>query len=481
MSFSINGLVSGLDTAQIISDLMQLERLPYTRLETQKTNLQSEQSIFRNINTKLSKLQTAIADLKLSSTFNLSSATSTDESAVKATASESASSGNFNVVVEQLAKNHTIKSATIDPAGTTLRSQSFVIDRDGTANDLTIDLSSLSATATDGEVLEYVKNQINLSSTGLTASIMSVDDASNKVLVLSSKETGAENKIVAGNAAAGTGEIGISGTGFGTLGFSDAASITSKTTQAAQNAKFTVNGVGIDKSSNTVSDVISGVTLQLLKDGNASSTVSVAADGDKVAAKVEAFVTAYNDVISTVKDNLAKPSDKTKMNPLQGDSLLKEISNSLYNLFTDLSGSTGGFQMMSQLGLSIDKGITSATLMTGKITFDKEQFKAKLNENATAVTDLFKASGTGIMHALDDQLSVWTSSANGLLTSKIKGYDSEIEMVDDRLIAMSDRLAMKEQQLKSQFTAMEVAMSSLKNQQSWMANQLAALTPSKSS
>lgn len=481
MSFSISGLVSGLDTAQIISDLMKLERIPYTRLETRKSHLTSEQTIFRTINTKMSALQNAISDLKLPSTYKLSSAKSSDETVAKVTASEGASTGSFNLDVEQTAKSHTIKSANIASNGTTLRNQLFTIDLDGTANDLTIDTSNMAnaAEATDGEILEYIKNQINLSKTNLTASVVTVDDAGNKVLMLSSKLTGETNKIVSGTAAEGSGQIGLSGGGFDALGLADSAAITANTTQAAQNAKFTLNGVSIEKASNTVTDVISGVTIQLLKGDNSKAAINVDFDGDKVAAKVEAFVKAYNDIVSLVRDNLAKPADKTKMNPLQGDALLKEINDQLYTMFTDVSGSEAGFKMMSELGLEIDKGITKASLMTGRITFDKEVFKSKLNENAAAVSDLFRKAETGVMSKLDNQMKVWTSSVDGLLTAKIKGYDAEIKVVDDRMIAMDQRLLMKEQQLKSQFTAMEVALSTLKNEQQWLSNQLAALTPSK--
>lgn len=498
MSFSINGLVSGLDTAQIITDLMKLERLPYTRLETQKSNLQSEQSIFRSINTKLSKLQTAIADLKLSSTFNLTSAKSTDETAVKVTAGEGASAGNFNVVVEQTAKNHTIVSASMKSSDSDLAGQTLKIKT--AVGEVEIDVAN---DATNAEALEYIKNQINNSNSGVSASVMTVNETGDQVLVLTSKETGVDSKFTA-KADADTvsnKELGL--VGFGVLGLGTDAAINGTvngttvkvgTTQAAQNAKFTVNGVAVEKSSNTINGVISGVTLQLLKGGNATSTVTVAPDGDKVAAKIEALVTAYNDVVSSVRDNLAKPSDKTKMNPLQGDSMLKEISNSLNEIFTQIHGTTntipgpGDFNpdgtnknliQMSQLGLEIDKGITTAALMSGKITFDKEAFKAKLNENPAAIANLFAAKDTGFADKMEKQLKIWTSSVDGLMTSKIKGYDAEIEMVDDRIVAMDNRLLMKEKQLKSQFTAMEVSLTSLKNQQSWLTNQLAALNPKK--
>ncbi len=485
MSFSINGLVSNLDTGKIIQDLMKLERLPYTRLETKKEYLTSEQTVFRTINTKLTTLQNAIADLKLPSTFKISSATSSDESAVKVTAKENASAGQYKVEVTEIAQSHTIKSAAVSENGLTLKDKVFTFDIPGSNTSISINTSALNGEngnlpndVTDKDILEYVKNEINKSNAGVSASVMSVNDAGDMVLVLSSKETGAATQFVGGGATGK--EIQISGSGFQQIGFVHNGSVVAEQTQEAKDAEIIVNGVKITKSKNTIDDVIAGVTLQLQKKG-LTSNITVASDGDKVADKVEAFVKAYNDVVESVRGNLAMPSDKTKMNPLQSDALLKEVSNSLYSLFNGMAGSTDGFKVMSQLGLTIDKGVVKASLMTGKITFDKELFKSKLNDNANAVTDVFRNSDneTGIMNQLDKQLKRWTSSVDGMMATKMKGYDAEIEMVDERMIAMGLRLEMKEKQLKSQFTTMEVALTSLKNQQSWLTNQLAALAPKK--
>lgn len=465
MSFNINGLASGLDTGQIISDMMKLERAPYTRLETKKTNLQSEQNIFRSINTKLSKLQTTSADLKLSSTFNLTSAQSTNETAVKVSAKEGASAGSYRIAVKELAQSHSMASSArmADLAPQALSNKTFTVNGnnilvpEGLSND---------------DALEYVKDEINKTNSGVSASIVRTDESGNKALTLSSTKPGAAHVITWG------------GDGFAELNMLN--------TQAAADARMEINGVEVTRSSNRMSDVIPGVTLDLLQRDEAS-TVTIAPDGDKIASKVEAFVAAYNEVVTMVRDNLVKPTDKSKMNPLQGDAMLKQIYNNLNNIFSDIHGADPGLVrgdlnpdgtnknviQMSQLGLEIDKGITSAALMTGKITFDKEAFKAKLIDNTAAAAHLFIAKDEGFADKINKQLKEWTSTVDGLMTSKIKGYDAEIEMVDERLVALDNRLLLKEKQMKRQFTAMEVTLNALKNQQSWLTNQLAALTPKK--
>src|SRR5690606_4427318 len=119
MSFSLNGIASGLDTGTIISQLMQLERIPYKKLETKKNTINSELSIFRSINTKLSALRTAAQDLTLSSNFNIRSAKVSDESVLKVTANDSAQMGNYQISVTQLAQRHSIHSKNNFIAGNT--------------------------------------------------------------------------------------------------------------------------------------------------------------------------------------------------------------------------------------------------------------------------------------------------------------------------------------------------------------------------
>ncbi|MFD2116992.1 flagellar filament capping protein FliD [Paenibacillus yanchengensis] len=462
MSFSIDGLMSGLDTTKIIQDLMKLERIPFQKLETNKKNLQSEQTIFRNINTKLLTLKNIVADFKMSSSFNLYTAKSSNSEAVTVTAKDNTATGNYDVTVDQLAKGHMITSQEIVESGSELLGRTFSLNMNG--KELKIEVPD-SVTNNKG-VLEFVKNEINKNGeNGVSATILQTSNGK-MALTLQSTGTGVQSKF----------------------NFSDKVKDPASgptvsddylqwSTQEAQDAIVTINGMKIVRSSNAINDVIDGINFQLNKEE--SSSIMITKDTEKIAEKVQKFVDAYNDVIELVRDNLAKPADKDKMNPLQGDSLLRTISDDLYNIFNEMAGDQKGFRMMTDLGLEIDKGVTVGNLMTGKINFDKETFKNKLTENSGAVMDLFHNIDSGIMMKLDKQLQNLTRSSDGMLSSKIKGYDAEIGFVDDRLIAMDQKLISKEQQLKAKFAAMEVALSSLKNQQDWLTNQLAALVPNK--
>jgi flagellar hook-associated protein 2 len=114
VSFSLSGIASGLDTNTIISQLMQLEKAPYNKLQTRKTTYNSQLSVFRSINTKLSALRSAAEELKQLSAFNQYSASVSDDKVLKVTATDKAAAADYEIEVKQLAKQHSIRSIEIN-------------------------------------------------------------------------------------------------------------------------------------------------------------------------------------------------------------------------------------------------------------------------------------------------------------------------------------------------------------------------------
>lgn len=468
MGISITGLSSGLDTAQMVKDLMAIERIPYNNLTTKKTNLQSEQTIFRTINTKLNALETAANALRYNTDFNVYKATSSDATILKATVSTNAVAGSYNINVDKLA---TAASASVTGIKGTKG-----VGEEGTEwtkltslsiGGKTVDVSAAfdGVTVTNNkEALTALTNYINKNSSTLNvkAELVKTDDSDNYAFSLSSTTTGKQTAF----------DLNVSGVVI------DSAN---KKVSLGQNAEFTMNGVSVMRASNTFDDLINGVSVTLTKKGE--STLDVKQDTSSITAKVESFVSAYNDLMTFVKDNLAKPTTEGVMNPLQGDSLLKSISNQMYSLFNSAVNSNSNLKFMADIGLTIDKGVTTASAMTGKITFNKEKFASALESNSAEVVKLFSngdEANKGIALNIANTIrSSYTSTVTGLLNVKITGYDSEIKMVDDRISAMDLKLEMREARLKQQFSNMETMLSSLKSEQTWLTSQFEALTKSK--
>jgi len=481
-SVSLTGLFSKLDTDTLISALMASDKTNYTTLENRKNDYGKIQSLFRTLNTKVSALRTAASDLLYMSNLTKTAATSSDTKVLNVSSSAGAAKGTYQVVVNNLAQNHIIRTKAFDISNnsTNLKSQ---IDSNATItiDNVTINVGQLAAdAATDKDFLKSLKNAINAGSANLSASIMQTSD-DEVSLVLSSKNTGAGNSIKEGSGA------------YGITGDSDALqalelvvdSGTGKfmhNVQDAKDANFTVNGVAVTSSSNTVASVIENVSFSLVAPG--TTTVSVDTDTEAVTGLVSAFVDAYNAVIDAV--NSAKSfTDSNYRTPLSADSTLNSLLSSLGNWVNLQAGTKAdgksdlSLKYLFQIGLEVDKGATSASEMTGKMSFDKNKFIEALKKDPDAVYKLLANdeadTSKGIARVFSDNLFIWSSASNGILKTKIEGYDSEISFITDQMEQMQVRLDVKEAALKQKFAQMETALSTLQSQQSWMNGVVSAM------
>jgi flagellar hook-associated protein 2 len=397
------------------------------------------------------------------------------------------------VDVTQLAQSHIIRTKSVSSSDTSLidsvKGKGATISIDG----FTIDVDNLAASAeTDKDFLMNLKNAINSNSTNLSASLLQTSDTEVS-LVLSSKKTGEDNSITDEEGAYGI--FGKNGEGTNLLqtlelymvktGEDDTGKDIMKfknNVQDAANAKFTVNGVEVTSSSNTVTGTIENVTFSLVAKG--TTTVTVDTDTEAVAKLVSAFVDAYNAVIDTI--NSAKSfTDSNSRTPLKTDSTLNSLLSSLGNWVNLQAGtkedgkSDLSLKYLYQIGLEVDKGATSANEMTGKMSFDKNKFIEALQKDPDAVYKLLANNeadtSKGIARVFNDNLFNWSSASSGILKTKIEGYDSEISFITDQMEQMQARLDIKEAMLKQKFAKMETALSTLQSQQSWMNGVVSAM------
>lgn len=487
MGISVNGLSSGLDTTQMVKDLMAVEKIPYTNLENKKKGLQTEQGVFRAINTKFKSLEAALNSLKNGADYSQLKATSTG-SGVSATAGAGAAAGSYNLNVEKLATADVVRFSSAAVLG------EINVPANGK-----IEIGGYELSAADIKAIKSVGIKDTNNTDGSPDG--SPEKQLSKLAEIINRESATSGaKATVLQQTSGTFELMLTSTTTGKNSevkfAAGGAPITPNSKVDGEDAKFTLNGIAIERSSNEIKDVISGMTFNLT--GTGSSTVTVAADTTTLVENMKIFVTAYNDLITLVKDNLSKPEDKDTTNPLQGNSLLKQITNELYNMFnagvkTGKDGTKDIVSFMQDIGLSIDKNAKSASEMTGKITFNESAFTEALAANPEKVITLLtgaNAGGTntppntlvsdaGVFTKLSDIMSQYTSATKGMLTSKITGYDSEIKVVDERMENMDMRLQAKELRLKAQFSNMEVMLSSLKSEQNWLKSQFDSLMPSK--
>ncbi|HKE00287.1 MAG TPA: flagellar filament capping protein FliD, partial [Planctomycetota bacterium] len=302
---SFSGIASGIDTKSIVDALVAIEKKPGVLAQQKQDKLKSVAGLYGTLATKLKALKDKAAALKLVSQAAVYVASSSDATKVAATATSGAQPGTHEITVTQLAQAERELGGAKnggsygDADTTTVGTGSVTITYAGTTT--AIDVT--------GKSLTEVASAINGASLGVSASVMNVgtSESPSYKLVVSGQETGS------------TKSIGIAADAGVDLEF------TQLTT--AQDAELTVDGVPIVRSSNTVSDAISGVTFDLKDEGTV--TVTLTQDSSAVKKKIQDLVDAYNDVVQTLNAN-GKYDAATKIaGPLFGDATAKQIGSSL--------------------------------------------------------------------------------------------------------------------------------------------------------
>jgi flagellar hook-associated protein 2 len=420
---SFGGVASGIDTQSIVAQMVALRRRPIQALETQKTDIKHGLSILNDIRDNLIKLQDAAKNLDTAGEFAAKSATSATDTVLTATASSPSPLGTFSVVVTNLAETHRLGSAAYTAATDSVGTGTFSITVGATTTDI--------ALSSGAESLADLKTAINDADAGVTASIM--NDGTGYRLLLSSDETG----------SAGVFTVDASGLSGGT-----APTFTTQSTGI--DANFTIDGIAITSSSNTVTDALEGVTFDLKTSG--TTNVTIATNADDLAANLEKFASAYNTVVDAIKAQSEKGA------PLNGNSLLRSVQSRLASTMATAVETGGDFRTTGEVGLSLDRD--------GRLSVDKTKLTAALESDFASTVDLFVqgTSTTGVAASLVASIDGMTNFADGLFRARNDSMNDELSRIDKSIERKERSLDSYETVLNRKFTAMELAISQLQRQ-----------------
>jgi flagellar hook-associated protein 2 len=249
------------------------------------------------------------------------------------------------------------------------------------------------------------------------------------------------------------------------------------------NAAYTVAGDATVYTSHTnvATDGLPGLELTLKSTGTSTVTVSTpAAKSEDVAAKLKAFVTAYNDAVDLVRSKLTEKrvinpqSDAdAKLGALYGDDSLDSVMTSMRQAI-----SAAGLDALGVSVASTGSG-TSPDALAGKLTFNQATFDAAWAAGPSAVkAKLGSSDAPGFAHAFEGVLDPITRAGDGLIDQRVADADGEISYIKDSLASMDLRLQAREDLLRKQFTAMEQALAASQSASSSLAGQLAQLSRS---
>lgn len=401
---------SGLDVNSIVSQLMMVEQRPLAALAKKEASYQAQLSAYGSIKGALSAFQSAVSGLNSVTKFQALTATSADTSVASVSASSTATAGIYSLdSITKLAQAQKLAATGQASSTAVIGSGTLTFDfgsiTGGTFDSVTgkytgaaftsngAGIKTVTISATNNS-LQGIRDAINAAKIGVTATIVNDGGASPYRLALTSDSIGKTNSIkisVTGDAA------------LSNLLAHDPANNAGQNlaeTVTAQNAEFKVNGISVSKASNTISDVIQGVTLTLHKTTATPVNLTVARDSAAIRSSVEGFVKAYNDLNKMLKD-LSAYNPETKQGAiLLGDSTVRMLQTQIRSaLGAPVSNTGGSLTTLSQIGVSFQKD--------GSLALDTSKLNTAITNNFNDIASLFAAVGKA-----SDSLISYSSAAS---------------------------------------------------------------------
>jgi flagellar hook-associated protein 2 len=462
MSISVGGLVSGLDTNSIIEQLMELKQKPILKLQQQEAAYQVELSAYGSLKGILGSLQSAVEDLYPVSNLTSFSAVSGDTDLFSVSADENATSGSYDITVQQLAKAHKLTSGAFSEDK--LVGEGTLTLKVGNGSTTDIDVS-----ATD--TIDDVAQAINDAETGVRAGV--IFDGTSYFLTISGQDTGAANKISL--IVDDVDEADKDNLGLSRLFYEDGdASNQLLNTQSAADSIITVDGVAdIHRDTNVITDVIQGVTLTLESAPAApdnQTTLTVSKDLDAVVFKITAFVDAYNEAINVFEDYQSYDSATETAGVLLGDAATKSMHNRLNTMVTGTVSGVESFSRLADLGIALNR--------EGRLEVDSSTLNSALDDHFDDVLQFFTQStegSEGFALRMKDTLYAILKSTDGTLAARTDGIQKSIDVIEDQVERIGMRNSAWETRTIAQFNALEVLLADYQTTGDYLSQQILSL------
>jgi flagellar hook-associated protein 2 len=444
-TISAGGIGSGLDVASIVQQLVAAERAPADgRLDRSNRRLQAEISAIGTLRSAFSGLRTAV-DALSSNTAALARKTTLPEGAgLTASAASAAAVGRYQVEVLALASAQKLSSAPYTSADSPVGTGRLTLTSGATTLDVDIDDSNNSLAGLRDAINAKAANK------GITATIVQADDGSH--LVLTALSTGTASAVVV-STSGGDG-------GLGSLTYDPQGTTNLTELSVASDAQVKVDGLLRTSATNSVTGLVSGVTLNLTRAEPGTVRELVVSD-DPVAQRnaVKSFVNAYNASIASIATTTSYNTTTKVAAALNGDALVRGVSSDLRNQVsaqvTDLKA----------VGITINKD--------GTLKMDDAAFDAAMAADASPATRLFVGPGslaTGLKTSLDRLLN-----DDGLLDGRSDGLERRTKTLANQRTELDRRMTQVEARYRAQFVALDGLVAKLQSTGNFLTQQLGLL------
>jgi len=421
---------SGIDVTDAVDSILYADRAPERIWTSEQATLSDQTTALNLLDADALTLSTDLTALDSSTgVLGTVSATSSDSSVVTATAATGTVAGTHSVIVNSLATTDSWYSSEVASSSTTLTADDSISI---TANGTTKTVSAA------GQTLTQLEATINSGSYGVTASV--VTDSSGARLTLTSNTSGA------------AGAISLSST-----------DLTFTNSVVGANGNITVDGVPIKPSSNTVTGAIEGVTLTLTGTSptttsggvtsGIASTLTLSPNTDAITSAVQAFVSAYNTMITDVNTQFSYNTATDTAGPLQSDSLIQGLQSALLGS-TSYSSGDSTYGTLTQLGITVGS--------TGTLTLDSTTLTSAISADSSAVSTFFQGTDSnGFAASLMSTLYTYTDSTGGAFTVDLASIKSENTDLQNQINTLETYLASQQTILTTKYNEADAEIQDL--------------------
>lgn len=476
------GIGSGLDTATMLEQLKLSEQkrlLPYTNMQK---SYESKISAWGQISSSLDALNKSIKPLQ-GDAFN--SVNVSTNKAFTATAKSGAIADTHDVTVTQLATSHKVKTAAVDDPnamqGSKDKGTRTVIITQNDGSEMRVELKD------DETSLNQIAKAINKENGDVQASVQHTDEGHQ--LVLTSKTTGNDGHM----------SVRVEGDDdlddFLRLGSDGSKPDGMKTVAAAQDAKLTVDGSNYTRSSNTIDDILAGVTFELKevseKDPSdptgetlKAETLSLTPDMSQYKTSIQNFVNDYNALINqTTASSKYVPSDSSGLTnddiqrpnsengALMGDSMLRGLVNETRTAVNGVYGENDAeYRALADIGITIDP-------KTGLMTLNEDKLDAAIADNPDDVANIFmdKNGNEGLASTLGGIITKYNGDSENKIDGSIKtatdSLNKQVDQVKEQIDRTQKLIDAQVERYRIQFQNLDKTMASLNS----TSNQVGAL------
>ncbi len=460
MGLSVSGLMSGLDVDSIVSGLSDIERQPIVKLQQKEADYQVQLSAYGTMKSCLSALKSALENLNSVSDFECFSAASGNEELFTVSAEGSASPGSYDIEVVQLAQAHKMATGGAFQENESLGEGTITLQV-GSGEEVEI---SVSATDTIADIAAA----INDADASLRATL--INDGTGSYLTLETEETGSSNVInfqVADADGNPEDDSGLSRLTWGSRALTQ--------TQEPMGSIIRIDGlIEINRDTNILDDVIEGLTLTLqsapVSPDNAT-TLTVERDTSGIVSKINAFVTAYNDLVDFFGASQSFDPEAETAGVLLGDRTANLIRSKLNNLISFTVSGIDEYKNLSDIGITIND--------ENHLQVNSGKLNEALNNHFDEVTAFFarnEESVDGFAVHMTDALGDILDSRDGIIAVRQEGIRNSIDDIDNQIDRIETRVEAYEERTRKRFESLEVLLAQYQSIGDYLTQQIESLS-----